>query len=228
MPRRKPKAARTGGRATLYDARRLEARLETLPPAFRALFRDAYISARKVRARQADEAGPGLYALVDAWCHDWSRQARPACDAGCAWCCSQDVLMAPFEFEAVRRAIDEAGLAERVREKLAEADRGPRIRVDGVERPVSDCPLLEDRRCLVYAARPLSCRTQFAMNAASCQAACEAARAGDAEASYQRAGEPAVVGMATREAMQSRRRVFLRDALRSYLDPGEAGHQSGN
>jgi Fe-S-cluster containining protein len=125
--------------------------------------------------------------------------------------------MAPFEFEAVREAIESGGLGAVVRENLAASDAGPTVEADGRRMPVSPCPLLENDRCLVYAARPISCRTQFAMNDSACRRAYEAARSGDAHATYQRAGDPAVIGIAAREAVQPARRVFLRDALRDYL-----------
>ncbi len=216
MTRTRKKSAK---KRTLYDARYLESRLAQLPPAFRDLFRDAYIGARKLRARADDAvAPPGLMDMVDRRCGEWSLHARPACSEGCAWCCMQDVLMAPFEFDAVREAIDSAGLGDRVRRNLAASDTGPTIHVDGRDLPVSPCPLLDDEhRCMIYTARPLACRTQFAMHAEKCQNAFEAARDGNADASYPRAGDPAVIGIAAREAMQANRRVFLRDQLRAHL-----------
>ncbi len=221
MARTRTKPAK---KRTLYDARRLESRLAELPPAFREVFRDAYIGARKLRAKACDdETPPGLRDMVDRRCREWSRHVRPACDEGCAWCCMQDVLMAPFEFDAVRDAIEAAGIADDVRQRLAASDAGPVIHVDGRDLPVSPCPLLDDdRRCMIYEARPLACRTQFAMDAGKCQHAFESARDGDANASYPRAGDPAVIGIAAREAVQPTHRMFLRERLRAYFDDGGA------
>lgn len=220
MPKTRTSSSR---KRTLYDTRRLQARLAELPPAFRDVFRDAFIGARKVLAKSGDGGTPTVLSdWVDQRCGEWLDRALPACREGCAWCCMQDVLMAPFEFEAVREAVDSAGLTDIVRRNLEASDAGPVIRVDGRELPVSPCPLLDgDHRCMIYESRPLACRTQFAMDANKCQGAFEAARAGDADASYPRAGDPAVIGIAAREAVETRRRVFLREQLRKHFDRAE-------
>lgn len=221
---RQKSGGRDKRRATLYDAAWLRARLSSVPPPWRDLFRDAYIAARKVCVKSnAGESTESLFELVDRMCGEWSARTRPACAEGCSWCCQQDVLMAPFEFIAVRRAIEDNGLADSVRRKLREGDHGPVVEIDGRAMPVTACPLLDNDRCMIYSARPLACRTQFSMDAGQCRRACEAARAGDSGATYQRAGDPAITGIAVREAVQPTRRIFLRAALRDHLgDAGEA------
>ncbi|WP_429884471.1 YkgJ family cysteine cluster protein [Geoalkalibacter halelectricus] len=91
-----------------------------------------------------------LRARVDQWCQkveaDFPTQVR--CEKGCASCCRHLSL---FWVEAVALALALEDLpenqAERLRERAAEATLD------------SPCPLLEEGACMLYAARPLICRT---------------------------------------------------------------------
>ncbi|GJL81846.1 MAG: hypothetical protein DHS20C01_14800 [marine bacterium B5-7] len=203
---------------TLYNVARLESRLEQIPESFRSLFKNAYISTRKLCMKSQSENAPeGLFELIDRLCDAKIESLQPACASGCAWCCQQDVLIAPFEFATIRDAIDNANLTQIIRDKLKNRTDEAYIETEGARMPVSPCPLLENDRCLIYPARPIACRTQFSMDSGQCHRAYEAARTGGGDSTYQRLGEPAVIGIAAREAIQTGKRIFLRQALRDHL-----------
>jgi Fe-S-cluster containining protein len=68
------------------------------------------------------------------------------CRSGCHDCCHQRLSVSPVEAEPIRAAL--AALPSDVRARIA--DRAAR----GI-----DCAALEDGRCLIYADRPLVCRS---------------------------------------------------------------------
>lgn len=74
-------------------------------------------------------------------------QCRPGCDT----CCHRDLSLFPFEAELLMEAVArlEPGALDRIRQRAARAQRNQ-------EAP---CPLLEQGRCMVYAWRPVICRT---------------------------------------------------------------------
>ena len=96
-----------------------------------------------------------------------------ACRAGCVWCCyfTVDVRaaevfsildfversLAPVEKERVYA--DVRANSEAIRE-LGEGERVTRN---------TKCPFLDEGRCIVYAARPQSCRNYHATNVAGCR-----------------------------------------------------------
>jgi hypothetical protein len=77
------------------------------------------------------------------------RRADLACRAGCEACCHVELEVSDVEAEAIRESL--AALAPDVRSRLDERARRPS---EGA------CVMLENGRCVVYAARPLVCRTQ--------------------------------------------------------------------
>ena len=89
-------------------------------------------------------------ARVDSLCrgiHDMLAD-RITCSEGCSSCCTAITLF-PVEAAALRAALE--ALPAPRREAILNHVR----RHDGEER----CPLLDDHRCLLYAARPIICRT---------------------------------------------------------------------
>lgn len=90
---------------------------------------------------------------VDAFTRETEarRHADLACRAGCAACCHVSLEVSDVEAAAVREAV--LALDEAARARLAE--RASRDREEG-----GPCVMLEDERCVIYAARPLVCRTQ--------------------------------------------------------------------
>ena len=91
-----------------------------------------------------------LVARVDALCHDIEKALREhiTCSEGCSNCCTSITLF-PIEAAALNSA-----LAAMPAEEAAEIRRHVSKHA-GDER----CPLLQNHRCLLYAARPIICRT---------------------------------------------------------------------
>jgi len=110
--------------------------------------------------------------------HDAQIAAAPdvgtlACRAGCAWCCYFTVDVRPAEvfgiLEFVERTLapqEQARIYSEVRVNSAvfrELDERQRA-----TRNVK-CPFLSAGRCVIYTARPQSCRNYHATDAAGCQ-----------------------------------------------------------
>lgn len=91
-----------------------------------------------------------LTARVDALCKgiEAALGEQITCSAGCSSCCTSITLF-PVEAAALREAL------ESLPEVEAEAIRKHVTRRANGER----CPLLSHHRCLLYAARPIICRT---------------------------------------------------------------------
>ncbi|BCR05601.1 hypothetical protein DESUT3_26700 [Desulfuromonas versatilis] len=108
---------------------------------------------KKIAAHSAD---PGLanyrqlVARVDELCARIVGEfsAQIACRRGCDACCRHLALF-QVEAAALALALEELGgaRADHIRARAAAAS------------PEGPCPLLEDGACLLYAARPLICRT---------------------------------------------------------------------
>ncbi|HTY69198.1 MAG TPA: YkgJ family cysteine cluster protein [Alphaproteobacteria bacterium] len=105
------------------------------------------------------------------------RQPGFACAAGCAWCCHQQVAVAPAEAAAiahhVRQNFPPAALAA-LKARLAELDRRTRgLDVAKRAQLKAACAFLEDGRCTIYAVRPLRCRGVYSRDADHCRWAME-------------------------------------------------------
>lgn len=91
-----------------------------------------------------------LVARVDALCHGIEAALREhiTCSEGCSSCCTA-VTLFPVEAAVLKASLDAlpAEEAEVIRRHVAEHADDER------------CPLLEHHRCLLYAARPIVCRT---------------------------------------------------------------------
>ena len=87
---------------------------------------------------------------VDALCRriQDALSGRITCSEGCSSCCTAITLF-PVEAAALNAALEALPDAQQaaIRRHVDERAGGER------------CPLLEDHRCLLYAARPLICRT---------------------------------------------------------------------
>jgi Fe-S-cluster containining protein len=91
-----------------------------------------------------------MLARVDALCRGIQDvlSGQITCSAGCSSCCTAITLF-PVEAAALNAALEALPEARRNAIRLHVAAQA------GGER----CPLLEDHRCLLYAARPIICRT---------------------------------------------------------------------
>src|ERR1044071_2494069 len=95
-----------------------------------------------------------------------------ACRAGCHWCCFFTVDVRPVEVFRILQFMQRLPLGEQQRitgqitanlQLLAGADELARTRLN------LQCPFLNQGRCVIYSARPQTCRNYHATNAAGCQ-----------------------------------------------------------
>ncbi len=105
----------------------------------------------------------------------WAESVPVACEKKCAVCCTQNVTIAAVEGDLIHRHVREQGeeewFAKRMQEKAATArpkmttNEFAALCLDGqdVEPEVfgnlSPCPFLEEDCCMIYEARPFSCRS---------------------------------------------------------------------
>lgn len=99
-----------------------------------------------------------------------------ACQAGCAYCCYNQIELtvpeALFLGAEVSRQLSSPALAallERAEQSLA-LRAGKSKEAVARLRPWLPCPLLQDRRCLAYEARPLLCRAMHSLAVQDCVA----------------------------------------------------------
>ena len=87
---------------------------------------------------------------VDALCRGIQEALSDqiTCSEGCSSCCTEITLF-PVEAAALRAALD----------ALPDAERSVILCHVAAQAGGERCPLLENRRCLLYAARPIICRT---------------------------------------------------------------------
>lgn len=96
-----------------------------------------------------------------------------ACGEGCAHCCHFYVQVTPLEVVHIARSLRaqlSADALARLRDRGAQAFVRARGK-DAAARMVlaEACPLLEDARCTIYAARPFVCRGASSADAAACR-----------------------------------------------------------
>ena len=234
MSDRKSKLARRQKRkvkqstAPVFDGDALEQDLVGIHPDIRDFYRITFISASRLKAKSedSDQLFTSLAALVDKACNDWSETAKPACVAGCAFCCHQDVTLAPFELEAVVEEMHRLGIEEHVAGRLQQ-DQGM-VQVDSVghQMPTAPCPFLENNRCMIYEKRPLGCRAELVMDASMCESALESMKQGKSDVAYARGLQPAASGVAARKAIEPKKRVLMRVELAKLLDVKLGGETS--
>ncbi len=114
---------------------------------------------------------------------DWSTGSKVACCKGCAACCTQNVTITALEGEIILRFIHKADMDKWFAEKLQEnrPGRRPKMSTNDFARAclqgkdvdfgeVSNqppCPFLKENICLVYPARPFSCRMMISKKTCS-------------------------------------------------------------
>jgi Fe-S-cluster containining protein len=110
--------------------------------------------------------------------HDERIAAAPdvgtlACRAGCSWCCYFTVDVRAAEVFRILDFVDQSftpAEKARVYAEVRANSAGLRVLREG-ERVTRNlkCPFLSEGRCVIYAARPQSCRNYHATNVAGCQ-----------------------------------------------------------
>jgi Fe-S-cluster containining protein len=96
-----------------------------------------------------------------------------ACQAGCDWCCHFTVDVRPVEAFGILAYIDSALPSVEQNRLRAQISQNSRlIRAMTEEERISlnlPCPFLGGGRCLIYPARPQSCRNYHATDAVGCR-----------------------------------------------------------
>jgi Fe-S-cluster containining protein len=110
--------------------------------------------------------------------HDARIAAAPdvgtlACRAGCTWCCYFTVDVRAAEVFRILDFVEQSFTPEEKARVYAEvrANSAALKNLGEGERVTRNikCPLLNEGRCTIYAARPQSCRNYHATNAAGCR-----------------------------------------------------------
>ena len=133
---------------------------------------------RLLHDRLEESRDAGTVAPLMTFLHDNFRaadQAAPkkslACRRGCSHCCHAWVSARAPEVLFVKAAIPvQAREAVRAAVKSVFAVTAPLTFEERVKSP-TPCPLLRDDLCLVYAARPATCRTAVSRDVAACERA---------------------------------------------------------
>lgn len=98
-----------------------------------------------------------------------------ACQEGCYFCCCNQVELTPPEAlllgHYVARHFADAQKKELIAALRRSLDRQAGKSKMEMARIRPPCPLLQDRKCSAYPARPLMCRAMHALDAGQCEAA---------------------------------------------------------
>lgn len=98
---------------------------------------------------------------------------KPACKAGCAFCCYYKVEVRAHEMLAIKAYVTKHFSAEKIAQVLTEAqDNADVIRnITPAQHLTTNmkCPLLQDNQCSAYPVRPYRCRNFHATDAHACE-----------------------------------------------------------
>ena len=98
---------------------------------------------------------------------------KPACKAGCAFCCHYKVEVRAHEMLLIKDYISKTFSAEKIQTVLAEAEANAEIiRALTPEQHLTTnikCPMLQDNQCSIYPVRPFRCRNFHSTDANACE-----------------------------------------------------------
>ncbi len=118
-----------------------------------------------------------LYEQIDLLTHSFIRRCRTErkkveCRKGCSWCCYQAVFVSGGEILYLGNYLlehmdkrTEREITEKARQK---SQRTAKMKIPELLRHRSSCPLLQEKCCVVYQARPLACRIYLSSSEHSC------------------------------------------------------------
>jgi Fe-S-cluster containining protein len=132
--------------------------------------------------RTADSVAASVAAAAKQADHEWEttrpaiearKQPGFACGAGCAWCCHQQVSLAPAEAVAIARHVltnfPPDALAALKSRLAALDDRSRGLGVWGRAKLKTPCAFLVDNKCSIYEVRPLRCRSLYSRDTEHCR-----------------------------------------------------------
>jgi Fe-S-cluster containining protein len=98
---------------------------------------------------------------------------KPACKAGCAYCCHYKVEVMAHEMFLIKDYLQKNWQASRIKDLLNEAEENAKvIRTLTQEQHLTTnikCPFLVNNQCSIYSVRPFKCRNFHATNATACE-----------------------------------------------------------
>lgn len=98
---------------------------------------------------------------------------KPACKAGCAFCCYYKVEVRAHEMLLIKDFMSKTFSVETITAVLAEAETNAAIiRTLTPEQHLTSnlkCPMLQDNQCSIYPVRPFRCRNFHSTDAAACE-----------------------------------------------------------
>ncbi len=101
------------------------------------------------------------------------KQGQPIhCKRGCSWCCHQPIFALDYELDYLKNYIyDHFSKAEQkaIRRRAVEKDNKLKtLENDALLNSKHPCPLLKNKTCMAYEARPVACRIYLSTNVNTC------------------------------------------------------------
>ena len=149
----------------------------------RIFYRDGYRLANEyleqgVTPGNLRDAIVQLYVVVDGLLESFLQRLAsdgvPAdCKKGCSWCCQQQVFAVSHEFLYLQEYVHR-NLSQVVRDRILARAREKVMltmnkSIEEQQKIRAACPFLEEGSCLVYEARPMTCRIYLSASELSCK-----------------------------------------------------------
>lgn len=148
----------------------------------KALYKDGYRLAQELISKKYTnenlfEAVSVLYNNIDQILNQLIHLAHEGgtsidCKAGCSYCCHQQVYAVGYELEYLNNYLVENlnnTSQNDVRERiLSKRSKKIGLNENEINKLREPCPLLINKKCIAYKARPMACRIYLSTNLASC------------------------------------------------------------